>query len=94
MIDNNLQLYSWIFSIMVGFLYAFSFHFFYKYTFCKRNIIKIILSFFYVITITFCGIFSYYKVNGGYIHYSFLVFWILGAYIFNIVKCTVKRHKK
>lgn len=94
MINNNEQLFSWIISIYIGFIYSFLLKYFYLLTRNKRKIYKILLSFIFILLVTIFIIYVYYKINGGIIHYSYILFWILGYYMFFIVKSHVNRHKK
>ena len=94
MIDNNLQLISWFSSIFIGFIYSFLILLYKKIIYNKAIIIKILSSIGLILLFSLLLIYFYYKVNGGYVHYSFIVFWICGGYLFYLVKSHVNRHKK
>ena len=91
--NSNLQLCSWIISCVIGFLYSFSLYVFKTLTIKFSVIAKVFLSLIYVVFMSISIIYTYYKVNMGYINYSYVVFWVLGFSLFNIVKSYVKRHK-
>ena len=94
MISSGLQLYSWFVSVLIGFIYASFLNLFIRYNKRKSIPLMIIKSAIFIITCVVLLIFIYYKCNNGYIHYSFLIFWIIGFYLFLVVKSYVKRHKK
>lgn len=93
MISGTFQLFSWISSIFLGFIYGFISNKFIKFTRGLRLIYRLFLDIIYVIICSALLIFIYYKINGGYIHYSYLIFWSIGYYLFFLVKSCVKRHK-
>lgn len=93
MIDNNIQLLSWLISVLIGFIYALAICLFKRITINKRKLFKIFCSILFICIFSIFSIYVYYIVNGGIIHYSFLVFWVCGSYLFHIVKSYVKRHE-
>lgn len=94
MIDNNVQLLSWGVSIFIGFIYTFLLNILKKLTININFIYRLLFSFLFVLMVTILFISIYYKVNSGLIHYSYVVFWLSGGYLFYVVKSYVKRHKK
>lgn len=94
MINNNIQLLSWFFSIIAGFVYSIFLFLFSIFIKSMSKLLKIFLSSIFVIIISTFMIYAYYKINNGFIHYSYLVFWLIGYYLFYLVKSNVKRQKK
>lgn len=97
MINNYIQLYSWLFSFSIGFTYKILIDL-YFYLFSKINyLLRIFLDFLFVLFISISVIYLYFKLNGNVFHYSYLLFWGVG-YItsnkLNIVKYICKLTKK
>ena len=86
MINTYLQLYSWILSFFIGIIYGFILDLFIKYTVINNVIIKVFKDVAFVFVMSILLIYIYYKFNGGYIHYGYLLFFILGYVFNNIVK--------
>ena len=93
MIDNKLQLYIWFISIIVGFIYASFLNLFIKSNKGKKLPLIIIQSIIFIIICVLLLMRIYYICNNGHIHYSYLIFWIIGYHLFLLVKFNVKRHK-
>ena len=93
MINSNLQLISWIASFFVGLVYSHVLELFFKYTSRNCLLIRIIFEFLFTFINIFCLVFLYFKINGGYIHYSFIFFWFFGFFLLLIVKSNVNRQK-
>lgn len=94
MINNYLQLSSWIISILLGFIY----YYFINVIVTKLNshniIIKIFIDTLYILIISLLLIYIYYKFNGGYIHYGYPLFYTLGYIAAKIVNKSVNMLKK
>lgn len=94
MISSNTQLFSLFISLIIGFVY----YFVMKYIISKFNscnlFLKIIIDLLYVLLLSLIIIYIYYKVNGGYIHFSYPLFYVCGYYAAFIVNKYVKIHGK
>lgn len=94
MINNYLQLSSWMISIIIGLVY----YYLLNTVFTKVNtyniIIKIFIDIVFVTLVSALLIFTYYKFNGGYIHYGYPLFYILGYFVAKIVNKGVNNLKK
>ena len=94
MISVKLQLYSWITSVVIGFFYFLFLFLTTKFIIRKNIIMRIILYTLFVVITSILLMYLYYLVNGGIIHYTFVLFWCVGYYLFFIVKQRVKTYKK
>lgn len=94
MISSNIQLLSWLISIVIGFIYYHILNAFYRFTSRYGLFIRIFFDIFLIFIVTSLLIYIYLKVNNGFIHYSFVIFWFLGYLLSNIVNIYVKRQKK
>ena len=94
MISSSIQILSWFVSLIIGSIY----YFYLKFILCKINSKNIILKFsldvIYVLFFTYVVINVYYKLNGGYIHYSYPIFYLIGYLISYKVNMNVKLLKK
>ena len=93
MMNSNLQILSWSVSFLVGIFYLFMLDLFFNFVYRKNIFIRIIYEFIFVIISEVTLVVLYYKLNGGVIHYSYLLFIILGFFTEYQVKQYVKRHK-
>lgn len=94
MINSNLQLFSWIISLFIGFIYYFILNYIYIRLNFKNIFLKLIIDIFYIF-ITFVILsYIYYKINNGVIHYGYPIFYVIGYYLANRVNICVKRLKK
>ena len=94
MISSNIQLLSWLVSIVIGLIYYHIINVFYRFTSRYRLFIRIFFDILFIFILTSLFIYIYLKVNNGFIHYSFVIFWFLGYLLSNIVNIYVKRQKK
>ena len=94
MISSSLQLFSWVISFLIGALYFYFYKYIIKVFNLKNIVLKIFIDTFYIIFVSFLITYTYYKVNLGYIHYSYIIFYILGYFCAFKVKMCVKVLKK
>lgn len=92
--DNVTQLSSWLVSFVIGFVYYFLLNYIIIKINSKNIFIKIFLDTIYVILISLVLIYIYYWFNGGYIHYGYPIFYLLGYLAAKKVNRCVKRLKK
>ena len=94
MINSNLQLFSWIISLFIGFIYYFILNYIYIRLNFRNIFLKLIIDISYIF-ITFVILsYTYYKINNGVIHYGYPIFYVIGYYLANRVNICVKRLKK
>ena len=94
MINAYLQLLSWIISFIIGIIYGFISSIYFDLLKKRSFFIKLVCDILFVITISTVLSVLYFKVNYGFIHYSYIIFWFFGYYVNFKVKFKVKRHKK
>ena len=92
MINSNIQLFSFISSIMIGFIYCYLYKYYFKIFKKQKIIFLIFIDALFIIINLVSLIFLYMRINGGYIHYSFIIFWIIGYLVAIKVNKYVKRH--
>jgi len=94
MISAKIQLCSWLVSFVIGFSYYFALIIYCKLTSKIRRSVRLITNLIFISLLVLICICIYYKITNGLIHYTFLIFWILGFYVNNRVNFYIKRHKK
>lgn len=92
MISSSLQLYSWFISLIIGAVYYYINSIFIFRFKPKLLVLRLIYYSIFVFIVSFSLIYIYYKINNGYIHYSYPIFWIIGYYISFKVKSYVNLH--
>ncbi len=94
MISSPIQLYSLFFSVLLGSLYNFILNLYLIKINYKKIYFRCVFHTIFILFISIIVINIYFKINGGFIHYSYLLFWIIGYFITNKVKLYVKQQKK
>ena len=92
--NSTMQLLSWFISFFIGFIYYFLLNFIIIRINSKNIIIKTFIDLIYIFLISFALIYTYYYFNGGYIHYGYPLFYVLGYFVSKKVNTSVKRLKK
>lgn len=99
MISSNVQLLSWIISILVGYIYFHVSFLYFSFVSRYHLYFRMIFHLIYIMLISLGISYLYYRVNYNVFHYSYVLFWFGGYYLYkkiNIVKfiCKVTRKPK
>ena len=97
MINNYVQLYSWILSIIIGFIYSIILRVYFLIIRNRRFSIRMLLHFLLITLISSLIVICYLEFNGNLLHYSYILFWIIGYMFGNnnkIVKLVCKLTRK
>lgn len=93
MISPYLQLYTWFFLFIIGAAYYIVLNVFFFFSYKFKIVFRLFLYTLFVIFISSLIIILLFIFNGGIIHYTYALFFLLGYYVAKRVKVNVKRHK-
>lgn len=91
MISSNIQLLSFFISVCIGFMYFYFYRIVFNRLWFKTKMFIFLKDIIYILIVSTISIYVYYIVNNGYVHYSYVIFWVIGYMIGLKVNNYVKR---
>lgn len=91
---NKVQLLSFFLSFVFGILFSLFSHYHYRMVFSLKKIFRYVLTFLFILDISFCYILFMYYVNHGVVHIYFVIVTLIGYCVEKKIHQNVKKYVK